>query len=168
MSAEPAPGSVSEPASGPARHRDHGHWAARFTARILVVCPRCGGRALVAPPPGVPAPERYGQLLYQEGRLTCRGCANSATWQPERRWDGALIGAEPGGSEDPFFRLPLWLQTRCAGRVLWAYDESHVEELAGYVGARLRERGPARPTGSMFARIPAWMKRVDNRTELLA
>ncbi|MGW4874505.1 hypothetical protein [Streptomyces chartreusis] len=73
-----------------------------------------------------------------------------------------------GGSEDPFFQRPLWLQTRCAGYILWAYNEEHVAELSAYAGARLRERGGARPTMSMFARLPAWMKVSDNRAEVLA
>ncbi|MFE1293090.1 hypothetical protein [Streptomyces sp. NPDC058751] len=73
-----------------------------------------------------------------------------------------------GGSEDPFFQQPLWLQTRCAGHILWAYNEGHVDELSAYVGARLRERGGVRPTMSMFARLPAWMKAADNRAEVLA
>ncbi|MFE3925927.1 hypothetical protein [Streptomyces sp. YIM B13508] len=36
------------------------------------------------------------------------------------------------------------------------------------VGARLRERGGVRPTTSMFARLPAWMKASDNGKEVLA
>ncbi|MFF3691083.1 hypothetical protein [Streptomyces sp. NPDC002187] len=73
-----------------------------------------------------------------------------------------------GGSEDPFFQRPLWLQTRCVGQILWAYNEDHVDELSAYVGAQLRERGGVRPTMAMFARLPAWMKRSDNRSEVLA
>lgn len=79
-----------------------------------------------------------------------------------------LVGAVPGGSEDPFFRRPLWLQTRCVGHILWAYNEEHVHELSAYVAARLRERGASRPTTAMFARLPPWMKRSDNRSEILA
>lgn len=60
------------------------------------------------------------------------------------------------------------MQTRCVGYILWAYNEEHVAELCAYVGARLRERGGARPTMSMFARLPIWMKVSDNRAEVLA
>ncbi|MFF7381306.1 hypothetical protein [Streptomyces griseoluteus] len=73
-----------------------------------------------------------------------------------------------GGGEDPFFQQPLWLQTRCGGHILWAFNEEHVDELSAYVGAQLRERGGVRPTMSMFARLPAWMKRAGNRSEVLA
>ncbi|UED84895.1 hypothetical protein [Streptomyces profundus] len=149
------------------RHRDEGGWLGRFVDRVLVVCPRCAGRALVTPAPDLPPAAYAGQLLVAERRLSCAGCGAVAAWQPERI-GGALIGVSLGGTEDPFFRHPLWLQTRCAGEVLWAYNQSHVVELTAYVGARLRERGPVRPTTSMFARLPVWMKRAGNRDELLA
>ncbi|WP_240437003.1 hypothetical protein [Streptomyces sporangiiformans] len=68
-----------------------------------------------------------------------------------------------GGSEDPFFRRPLWLQARCAGQVLWACNEEHVDALSAYVGAQLRERGGMRPTRAMLARLPPWMKKSSHR-----
>ncbi|MET9887062.1 hypothetical protein ABZZ20_28770 [Streptomyces sp. NPDC006430] len=157
----------SEPAyPEPVRHDDHGTWLVQFTGRVLVVCPKCGGRALVVPRPGLPAPKYFSALLFQPRRLACAGCGTVADWTAEQRGAG-LVGAVPGGTEDPFFRRPLWLQTRCAGRILWAYDEEHVDALAAYVGARLRERR-ASPTMAMFARLPVWMKSAEHREEVLA
>ena len=150
----------------PARHHDDSVPLARFTDRVLVVCPRCGGRALVVPRPGLPAPRYAMELLYQPRRLACAGCGAVGDWTADMRRN-ALVGAEPGGIEDPFFRRPLWLRTRCAGHVLWAYDETHVDALAAYVGARLRERGSLSPTLAMFARLPAWMKTSEHRPEIL-
>ncbi len=168
MSPMPTPPSAgSEPApAGPVRHQDHGMWLARYTGRMLVVCPRCGGRALVLPRPGLAEPKYTGNLLFQPRRLACAGCGAVADWTAQER-GAALVGVSVGGTEDPFFRRPLWLQTRCAGRILWAYDEEHAEALAAYVGARLRERH-ASPTLSMFARLPAWMKSAARRDEVLA
>ncbi len=157
----------SESGAEPARHYDPGSSLARFAGRMLVVCPQCGGCALVVPRPGLPAPRYFSELLFQPRRLACGGCGAVADWEPEVRGAG-LAGAVLGGSEDPFFRRPLWLQTRCAGQILWAYNEAHVNELSAYVGAQLRERGGARPTMAMFARLPPWMKRSDNRSEVLA
>ncbi|MFD7560451.1 hypothetical protein ACFV9E_38910 [Streptomyces sp. NPDC059835] len=159
MSSEP-----TRPA--PVRHQDHGTWLVQFSGRILVVCPRCGGRALVAPLPGLAAPKYFSSLLFQPRRLSCTNCGKAADWTAARRGNG-LVGAVPGGTEDPFFRQPLWLQTRCAGRILWAYDEEHIDALAAYVGARLRERH-ASPTMAMFARLPVWMKSAHRRAEVLA
>lgn len=157
----------TEPQTDLDRHYDPGGWLARFASRILVVCPRCRGRALVVPRPGIPDPRYSSELLFQPRRLVCGGCGAAADWKPEVQGAG-LVGAVLGGSEDPFFRQPLWLQTRCAGHILWAYNEEHVNELSAYVGARLRERGGARPTRSMFARLPVWMKASSNRSEVLA
>ncbi|MCX4782038.1 hypothetical protein [Streptomyces sp. NBC_01264] len=165
MSSGPAEPARPAPAE-PVRHRDHGMWLARFTGRVLVVCSRCGGRALVVPRPGLAESEPSSFLLFQPRRLTCGSCGAVVDWSAQER-DGALVGVSVGGTEDPFFRRPLWLQTRCAGRILWAYDEEHVEALAAYVGARLRERH-ASPTLSMFARLPAWMKSAARRDEVLA
>ncbi|MFI6545954.1 hypothetical protein ACIBO9_22165 [Streptomyces prunicolor] len=154
-------------AGNPARHRDEGVPLARFTGRVLVVCPRCGGRALVVPRPGLPAPRSAMELLFQPRRLVCAGCGAVADWKADTR-DNALVGAEPGGTEDPFFHRPLWLQTRCVGHILWAYNEEHIDALAAYVGAQLRERGRLSPTLAMFARLPAWMKTAEHRAEILA
>ncbi|MEU4085264.1 hypothetical protein [Streptomyces aureus] len=156
----------SEPRTDLTRHHDSGGWLARFASRVLVVCPRCGGRALVIPRPGLSAPKYFSELLFQPRRLACGGCGAVADWTPEVQGAG-LVGAVLGGTEDPFFQRPLWLQTRCVGRILWAYNEDHVDELSAYVGAHLRERGGARPTMAMIARLPAWMKRSDNRAEVL-
>ncbi|QES58624.1 hypothetical protein DEJ51_01400 [Streptomyces venezuelae] len=155
----------SEPRTDPARHHDAGGWLARFAGRMLVVCPRCEGRALVIPRPDLCAPEHLASPFHAR-RLACGGCGAVADWNPGGR--ARLVGTVLGGSEDPYFRRPLWLQTRCAGHILWAYNEDHVDELSAYVGARLRERGGVRPTMAMFARLPVWMKRSDRRTEVLA
>ncbi|MET9959493.1 hypothetical protein ABZ128_10495 [Streptomyces sp. NPDC006326] len=157
----------SKPAHpAPVRHHDHGTWLVQFTDWMFVVCPRCGGRASVVPLPRLAKPKYFSALLFQPRRLTCGGCGAVAEWTAEER-DAGLVGAVPGGTEDPFFRRPLWLQTRCAGRILWAYNEEHIEALAAYVGAQLRERYTS-PTRSMFARLPAWMKSSDRREEVLA
>ncbi|MFF7367771.1 hypothetical protein [Streptomyces tricolor] len=153
--------------TGPSRHRDRGDPLVRYTGRILVVCPGCGGRALVTPRPGLPPPRYVSELLVLPRRLTCAGCGATAGWSADVRGAG-LVAAQPGGTEDPFFRRPLWLQTRCAGRVLWAYDVEHLEALGAYVGAVVRERGGASPTRAMFARLPRWLKESGHRAEVLA
>ncbi|MFH9942825.1 hypothetical protein ACH4OT_26315 [Streptomyces murinus] len=150
----------------PARHLDQGQWPARYADRLLVVCPRCGGRAEVVPRPGLPALEYFGELLFRPRRLICGGCGASAEWTAPRR-DGGLVAAQLGGTQEPFFGRPLWLQTRCAGRVLWAYNAEHVDALADYVRATLREGGTG-ATRAMFPRLPRWMKSSARRTEVLA
>ncbi|PWK63605.1 hypothetical protein BCL76_11930 [Streptomyces sp. CG 926] len=157
--------SESVPAE-PLRHHDEGVWLVQFTGRVLVVCPGCGGRASVVPRPGLAPPKYFSALFFQPRRLSCAGCGAVAEWAPGQKGAG-LVGAVVGGTEDPFFRRPLWLQARCAGRILWAYDVEHVDALAAYVGARLREHHSS-PTMAMFARLPAWMKSASHRDEVLA
>lgn len=105
--------------------------------------------------PALPAPPPRLRRLRRGRRLGGRGTGRRSGRCGARRHRG------------PLFRRPLWLQTRCAGRILWAYDEEHVDALAAYVGARLRERH-ASPTRAMFARLPVWMKAAERRSEVLA
>ncbi|MFB7708369.1 hypothetical protein [Streptomyces sp. NPDC056105] len=149
------------------RHADKGAMLARFAARILVVCPRCSGCAVVVPRPGGPELRYSVDLLFLPRRLACARCGATAEWEPQRRGN-ARIGATLGGPAEPFFGRPLWLQTRCAGRLLWAYDIEHVDALAAYIRARLRERGSSSSSLAMIPRLPDWMTSAANRTEVVA
>ncbi|MBB4961780.1 hypothetical protein [Micromonospora polyrhachis] len=69
---------------------------------------------------------------------------------------------------DPFFQLPLWLKAECCGgHVLWAFNPAHLDLLADYVAARLRERGPVPGRMSLVERLPVWLKAAKNRDEVL-
>ncbi|WP_406517225.1 hypothetical protein [Streptomyces sp. NBC_00134] len=149
------------------RHADRGAMLARFAARILVVCPCCSGRAVVVPRPGGPELRYSVALLFLPRRLVCARCGATAEWEPERR-GGARVGVTLGGPAEPFFGRPLWLQARCAGRLLWAYDIEHVDALAAYIGARLRERGSPSSSLAMIPRLPDWMTSAANRSEVVA
>lgn len=67
---------------------------------------------------------------------------------------------------DPYFGHPLWLQTPCCGHVLWAANEAHLQMLANYVGAALRERKPNANT-STVSRLPTWIKQGKHRRAIL-
>ncbi|MGX1670660.1 hypothetical protein [Streptomyces sp. NPDC055400] len=149
------------------RHVDAGVMLARFAARILVVCPRCSARAVVVPRPGGPELRCSVDLLFLPRRLTCARCGATAEWEPERRGN-ARVGVTLGGPAEPFFGRPLWLQTRCAGRLLWAYDIEHVDALTAYVGARLRERGSPSSSLAVIPRLPDWMSSAAKRSTVLA
>jgi hypothetical protein len=123
---------------------------------INVVCPRCRSRAVV-----VPEPVEGVLVISWPRRVVCRGCGYAAVRAAHRSscW---------GGPVDPFFRLPLWLTTRCCGgRILWAFHGAHLDLIEGYVTAGLRER--ATPPGGMtlVARLPAWLKSARHRTEVV-
>ncbi len=71
------------------------------------------------------------------------------------------VSASPG--LDPFFGLPLWLQTNVRGNLLWVWNEAHLEEIERFVAAVLRERSPQAGNSSMASRLPSWMKRANAR-----
>ncbi len=67
---------------------------------------------------------------------------------------------------DPHFGLPLLLELSTRHGPVWAYNARHLGELRSYVGATLRgRRGTA--NGSIFSRLPVWMKVAKHRDEML-
>ena len=132
----------------------------QLTDTVLVRCPACGGCALVLRDfdTAERVPEISGALSGRR-RLRCRACG----FCKDEFFSEFLFG----GPVDPFFRLPLWLQTDCRGHVLWAYNVEHLNLLESYVAARLRERRAVPGSLSMLARRPAWVKSAKNRDEVL-
>ncbi|MFO0748556.1 MAG: hypothetical protein U1F43_23265 [Myxococcota bacterium] len=71
-----------------------------------------------------------------------------------------------GGPYDPYFGLPVALQASVRGQLLWAWNRRHLELLAAWVGATLRERrGPPRKT--LLASLPSWLGRAELRGDLM-
>ncbi|MCC7634450.1 hypothetical protein IEN52_09915 [Stenotrophomonas rhizophila] len=66
---------------------------------------------------------------------------------------------------DPHFGLPLLLVEKTAAGLLWAYNPAHLQALHDYAVAPLRERAGV-ANGSMFSRLPQWMKLARNRVLL--
>ncbi|MEU0541323.1 hypothetical protein ABZ319_15775 [Nocardia sp. NPDC005978] len=150
---------------GVGRHFDERRHLLGFTERILVVCAGCGGRAVSSRWPGTEAAGTW--AAHEPRRLACARCAVMGEWDKgrdgTRHW-GRMWGNAP---VDMHFGRPLWLQTRCAGRVLWALNVEHVEELGAFVGARLREHGAGGSTTAMLASLPGWIKAAGNRDSVL-
>jgi ribosomal protein L37E len=125
----------------------------------LVVCPRCGAKAVV-----IPAPEEEGADAV---RAVCHGCGFAKTADGTVRW-------WRWGTKNPtdgYFGLDLWLQTRCAGHSLWAFSRGHLDLLEGYVRADHRERLPGEygwRNASVASRLPGWMTSASNRETVLA
>lgn len=73
---------------------------------------------------------------------------------------------------DPYFGIPLWLQTRTRHGLVIAYNVQHLEALEAFVGATLRERcsdpGAGWRNKTMASRLPRWMKLAHNREEMTA
>ncbi|MEU8660875.1 hypothetical protein [Actinoplanes philippinensis] len=143
--------------AGEGRFRDPRVWLYSLAAEdIDVVCPRCSARAVVTT-----RPVEGLRVLSWPRRFVCTACVSTASWpsaDPSSCW---------GGPEDPFFRFRLWRTAELrSGRILWAFNAAHLTLLEDFVGARLRERGPAAGHMTMIARLPAWMKAAKNRDEV--
>ena len=92
--------------------------------------------------------------------VCCPGCSHwnyvGVSWHPDPQ----------GEPYDPHFGFRLWLQTRCAGDVLWAYNAEHLAFLREYVSASVRERTP-NANGSLASRLPRWIKQAQNRAAVI-
>ncbi len=89
-----------------------------FVKNVLVVCPKCEGKALVlAGDFDMPKPE------ISEVKAVCAGCGFNKTLEngskrhdPKQKSGNILIYGAP---VDPFFHLPVWLQADFSGETLW-------------------------------------------------
>ncbi|MUG92824.1 TFIIB-type zinc ribbon-containing protein [Scytonema sp. UIC 10036] len=131
---------------------------------ILVVCPRCQALAHITSA----CSESTSVLTYfQVRRLICRGCGLSK--ELAAQGFGYDWHADP--MRDPFFRLPLWLQTKYRQYVLWAYNDRHLLLLEQYIASSLRGSKPVPKYGwhnqSLFSRLPKWMIVAKHRPSLL-
>jgi len=66
----------------------------------------------------------------------------------------------------PYLSIPLWLQTRCCGEVLWAFNWQHLAFLEDYVSRTLRKR-PHKMNTSLQSRLPKWVLSAKNRDAVL-
>lgn len=138
------------------RFSENGEMIYDFGDEFLVVCPKCSRMAKVVS--AAVGSEKINAKLFAPRNLICLNCVYRYSWQ------GGEIGI--GASVDWYFRLPLWLQISCCGKTLWAYNEKHLDFLANYVGAKLRERTP-NTNKSLASRLPKWIKSAKNRDEIL-
>ncbi|GAA3870078.1 hypothetical protein GCM10023084_23930 [Streptomyces lacrimifluminis] len=90
-----------------------------------------------------------------------------------RGWSGSSVvfsGGTAAPAHDPYFRIPVWLQTETRHGWLWAYNLEHLTHIRRFVAASLRERAPWYDTGqkmTLVARLPVWIKSARNRDEIL-
>ena len=124
-----------------------------FVGEVLVVCPRCTKTALVR----LDADETH-------ARLSCSQCGHVKT---------KSIGQyRVGEATDPYFHIPLWLQTPVTNHILWAYNSRHLEFLREYIQATNRRRPPRKPADPLntllASRLPRWIVLAKNRNRLLA
>lgn len=138
------------------RFSENGEMIYDFGDEFLVVCPKCQGMAKIVS--SVVNSEKLNSKLFAPRQLICLKCVHRDSWK------GGEIAI--GGNFDWYFRLPLWLQISCCGKILWSYNEKHLDFLENYVKAKLRERIP-NTNKSLASRLPQWIKSAKNRREIL-
>lgn len=151
--------------SAAGRFRDRRETRYHFLDPVLVSCPRCREVAYVIPVADPPEPAR--SPVFVPRRMVCRACGLIRT-ASSRSLCFSTDAAHR--AVDPYFGLPLWLQTRTRHGWLWAYNREHLALLRDYVQAPLRERASWYDTGqkmTLLARLPRWIKQAKNRDEIL-
>jgi len=178
------------------RFQDNRTYLSGFSDEFTVVCPECGGRAVVfADTPKfvcsgcgksrVGSSRGWQGISRAEIRKTCSRCNESFSQSMEMssprpaKLDVACPNCEAvysfslywepvGDSEllDPYFGNDLWYKMSCLGHMLWAYNSRHLEFLRDFVSSPLRQREP-NFNQSLASRLPKWITSSKNRGEVL-
>jgi hypothetical protein len=139
----------------PDRFFDEYQLLSDFADEMLLVCPKCQGCARSV----------MTEAFQSARRLTCTRCGHT------RESDGVPVRPRASDLErDVYFGLALWLQTPCAGEVLWAYNRRHLSLLESFVRAKHRERpreATMRRNKSVASRLPKWLKSAKHREQVL-
>ncbi|MDH4127215.1 MAG: hypothetical protein OEV44_00565 [Spirochaetota bacterium] len=141
-----------------------------FGDNFLVKCPKCCKLAYVITTDKESSPKI---------RFSCLNCGYTKDWKQKN----PVITSYPnvdffkegqiliGTAVDWYFHFPLWLQTACCGKNLWAYNSEHLSWLKSYVSAKLREHSPHKNYGwsnqSLASRLPNWIKQNNHREAIL-
>ncbi|WP_344464521.1 hypothetical protein [Kitasatospora kazusensis] len=147
------------------RFRDPRSTVHDFLKDILVVCPRCAGSANVQQAQG--GSDAGNRPIFAPRRLVCRHCGLAKAMTSRRL---TFSRGTTRGATDPYFGLPLLLQTETRHGWLWAYNPERLTLIRSYAAASLRERVPWYDTGqkmTLVARLPVWIKHAKNRDEVL-
>lgn len=141
---------------GRCAHRHAGDdWAGARLYSGHRACGGCGRKWVAASrrcdaPPAVPPTTLEGQ---------CRRCG----WRGPVPVEGRRL--HDAAAVDPHFGLALVLQAGTRAGPVWAYNAEHLQTLADFAAAPLRERGPCF-NRSLFSRLPTWMKLARHRVLL--
>ncbi len=130
----------------------HSRWFGTRSGGAHCRCGRCGrelSRQIVGD-----------QNASNEVDLRCSECDSLTSARVQ--WSHS----RPGQPHEPAFGLELLLQAPCKGHTLWAYNPRHLEFIAEYVAATIRERTP-NFNATLASRLPDWIKVAKNRPAVL-
>lgn len=142
-----------------------------LTYPVLVSCSGCKAKASV-----IAKNFSVSKWLADDVRVVCAHCGYYKEFKDvptlfTTNTMGAIkpvYGYSVGAPYDPFFHIPLYLQTKCCGETLWAYNSFHIELLKEYIGSKLRKRSNSTNLNrSLASRLPQWMKAASNREQVM-
>jgi hypothetical protein len=126
--------------------------------QVAIECPGCESRTETNVVPG----GDHEPVV----RVACGSCGFSA----ERAY-GQRPWPQPGSDgriTDPWFHAMLWLQSRCAGHVLWALNLQHLAYIEAYVISTVRNRNEFSQFASgLGEQLPKWLVLAKNREAVL-
>jgi hypothetical protein len=129
--------------------------------------PKCPARQCGAPVPAVGRVVRGGGSEQLMAVVRCPTCGQTSQ-HPALALTPAEIGRGNRRFWNRFYRRgpSLYLTRDIGAHVLTVYNRTHLELLAAWLGAGLRERGPEAGL-TMMARLPRWMKAAGNRERII-
>ncbi|MCE0445061.1 hypothetical protein LT493_07605 [Streptomyces tricolor] len=132
-----------------------------------MVCPGCGGRALVTPRPGLPPPRYVSELLVLPRRLTCAGCGATAGWSADVRGAGLVAPSRAAPrtlSSDGRCGCRPGARAVCCGPTTWSISTRSAPTSVPWCA-----NGAARVRRGRCSRgLPRWLKESGHRAEVLA
>jgi len=137
-----------------------GHWYGAATAYVSVKCRECHAQLRRSAP---------WAGAWKKLAMHCENCGDRCEYDASI----TLHHLHQGRMTDRVYGLPLWLQKEFRDELFWAYNYEHLEALRSYIAAKLRERGfnpytnTIRKNSTMISRLPVFIKKAGNRSELL-
>ena len=124
---------------------------------VKVMCGNCAARIDICIP----------NVKHNKGlrSIRCKECGETNEYKP--RFVEAVPYHTPRTMQvDPFFKLPLWLQSEVRGKILWAWNYRHLDYIRHYVQSSLRVRH-RHQYSSMVERLPSWITTAKNRLHIV-
>lgn len=135
------------------RFQDENKTISEFRTDVLVVCPKCEKKA-------------FAKVDYEDNsvRLFCENCGYNKQKTTEISVFGHLGNWQL--SADSYFGAELWLKAPFKNDTFFAYNYAHLEYLAKYISADLREHKD-RSHFTLLEKLPKFYHEAKNREALL-
>jgi len=135
--------------TNPSRFKDENLTLDAFSDKILVVCPKCKGKAIVRK-----------TVEPESAQLSCSSCHYFTNKPVKTEYKSYSL------THDYYFDCEIWLQASFKNERFWAHNYEHLAYMKQYIGAGLRERND-REFFTLVEKLPGFIKSAKNREKLL-